>query len=244
MRIVVIGATSLIAQHCARQWAARADEFWLVGRNHSRLLEVAQDLQIRNPKLVCHILEGELLQATQIQPLIKQLDQAGPIDLALVAHGELPDQAACQENLEQAQQALQVNGLSPVLWLEGLAGLMQRHNQGSLVVLGSVAGDRGRRSNYLYGAAKGLVEHYVQGLQHRLAESQVRVILVKPGPTATPMTVGRRLATPLADVGQVAEAIVTGIAAGKPVFYAPAYWGLVMMVLRHLPRFIFNRLPL
>lgn len=244
MRIVIVGATSLIAQHCARLWVARTQEIWLVGRNHSRLMEVAQDLQVRNPQVICHLLEGELLQASQIQSLVDRLGQAGPIDLALVAHGDLPDQVACQENLELAQQALQINGLSAVLWLEALAGLMQRHNHGTLAVLGSVAGDRGRRSNYIYGAAKGLVEHYVQGMQHRLAQTQVKVILVKPGPTATPMTIGRSLAAPLADVQQVAQVIVAGVAAGKPVIYAPAYWALVMMVLRHLPRVIFNRLPL
>jgi decaprenylphospho-beta-D-erythro-pentofuranosid-2-ulose 2-reductase len=246
MRILIVGATSLIAQHCARLWAQTGPtEFWLVGRHRPRLQELAQDLQLRSAQASCHILEGELLEANQIAPLVAQLATAGPFDLALIAHGYLPDQTACQTDLDLAQQALQINGVSPVLWMEALAGLMQAANHGTLAVLGSVAGDRGRRSNYTYGAAKGLIERYAQGLQHRLAPTRVKVILIKPGPTATPMTTGRQEGgPPLAPVEQVARDILRGVARGKPLIYTPGYWGLVMAVLRGLPHSIFVRLPL
>lgn len=246
MRILIVGATSLIAQHCARLWAQTGPtEFWLVGRHRPRLQELAQDLQIRGSDVDCHLLEGELLHADQIAALMDQLATAGPFDLALIAHGHLPDQAACQTDLDQAQQALQINGVSPVLWMEALAGQMQAANHGTLAVLGSVAGDRGRRSNYIYGAAKGFIERYTQGLQHRLASTGVKVVLIKPGPTATPMTASRQEGgPPLAPVEQVARDIVRGIAREQRVVYTPAYWRLVMAVLRSLPHPIFVRLPL
>jgi NAD(P)-dependent dehydrogenase (short-subunit alcohol dehydrogenase family) len=106
-----------------------------------------------------------------------------------------------------------------------------------------VAGDRGRRSNYVYGAAKGLVTRYAQGLQHRLAGSgsALRVVLVKPGPTATPMT-AHLPQRGLAPVELVARTIVQGSKAGKPVVYAPGKWALIMMVIRHLPAFVFNKM--
>jgi len=122
---------------------------------------------------------------------------------------------------------------------------MERSKGGRLVVIGSVAGDRGRKSNYVYGAAKGMLERYVQGLQHRLAGSGVRVSLVKPGPTATPMTSGLDgVGVTLAKVEDVAAAIVRGVKRGKPVIYAPGKWLVIMLVIRHLPRFIFNKLDI
>src|SRR5690606_24074454 len=121
---------------------------------------------------------------------------------------------------------------------EAFAGHMERSGRGTLAVIGSVAGDRGRKSNYVYGAAKGLVTRYVQGLQHRLAYTGVKVVLIKPGPTDTPMTAGLKLkgARP-APVEDVAVCIVEGIARGKAVVYAPAKWQWIMMIIRHLPRF-------
>jgi decaprenylphospho-beta-D-erythro-pentofuranosid-2-ulose 2-reductase len=150
-----------------------------------------------------------------------------------------------QANLERCAEALLVNGVSAVLFAEAFAAQMQQAGAGTLAVIGSVAGDRGRRSNYVYGAAKGLVERYVQGLQHRFAGSRVRIVLIKPGPTDTPMTrhlkaTGARLAR----VEDVAATIVRGIDAGRPVVHAPRIWQVIMLVVRHLPRVVFNRLDI
>ena len=123
--------------------------------------------------------------------------------------------------------------------------VISTYQAGKLVVIGSVAGDRGRKSNYIYGSAKGLIERYAQGLQHRLSGTGVTVCLVKPGPTGTPMTAALESAgASLADVEEVAETIVRGVARGKALIYAPGKWWLIMMVIRHLPRFIFNRLDI
>ena len=176
--------------------------------------------------------------------LVQSATADGPVDTVLIAHGSLPDQADCQNNLHAAQDALQVNGLSPALIAEAFIGNMQRAGHGRLCIIGSVAGDRGRKSNYIYGAAKGLLDRYAQGLQHRLAlaGSPVRVTLVKPGPTDTPMTAhlkqgGARLAT----ASSVAHSIVKAVSAGRPVVYAPGQWALIMWVIRHLPRLLFNK---
>jgi hypothetical protein len=179
-----------------------------------------------------------------VQRLVAETCQPDVPDLVLIAHGSLPDQPACQDDLALVADALAVNGVSPALWAEAFADRLVAAGQAAtLGLIGSVAGDRGRKTNYVYGAAKGLVERYAQGLQHRLAASAVRVCLIKPGPTATPMTAhlqsqGARLA-PVADV---AADIVRGLAAGKPVIYTPAKWWLIMGVIRHLPRAIFHKL--
>jgi short-subunit dehydrogenase len=157
----------------------------------------------------------------------------------------LPDQKACEQDLQLNQQVMQVNAISPVLFAEAFAGHMEKANKGKLAIIGSVAGDRGRKSNYVYGAAKGLVTRYAQGLQHRLAKTNVQVVLIKPGPTDTPMTAALKDKGPkMADVATVANCIVKGIAQGKPIFYAPGKWAVIMMVIRHLPSFIFNKMDI
>jgi short-subunit dehydrogenase len=165
------------------------------------------------------------------------------VDIALIAHGTLPDQECCQQDLVKCREALELNGVSPALFMESIARYMGSAGTGRLVVIGSVAGDRGRKSNYVYGASKGLLERYAQGLQHRFAGSCVSVTLVKPGPTGTPMT-AKLLdsGVTLAKVEDVAAAIVSGVREGKPVIYVPGKWLVIMLVIRHLPRLIFHKL--
>ncbi|MFM7227785.1 MAG: SDR family NAD(P)-dependent oxidoreductase, partial [Betaproteobacteria bacterium] len=124
---------------------------------------------------------------------------------------------------------------------EAFARQLARQGHGTIALIGSVAGDRGRKANYVYGAGKGMVERYAQGLQHRFASTGVNIVLIKPGPTATPMTA--HLATAgLAKVEQVAHAIVKAIEAGTPVAYVPAKWQVIMLIVQHLPRWIFHKL--
>ncbi|MDO8907573.1 MAG: SDR family NAD(P)-dependent oxidoreductase [Pseudohongiella sp.] len=244
--IVIIGATSGIAEHCARRWAQEgAGSMTLVARNTDRLSEIRDDLTVRRPGLMVHCLSGEFLLAQGVQQLVDNVLAIGNPDIVLIAHGSLPDQSLCQQSLTLCAEQMNINALSPVLFAEAFVSHMEKVGHGTLAVLGSVAGDRGRKSNYVYGAAKGLVTRYLQGLQHRLAGSNVRVVLVKPGPTDTAMTAHlKQQGSKLASVEEVAAAITTGIASGKPVIYAPAKWALIMMIIRHLPRFIFNRMDI
>jgi hypothetical protein len=240
-RIIIIGATSAIAEHCARLWAQQASDFVLVGRDQDRLEAVAADLRVRSPQSSAQAIVMDFSDPGAIAALAKQTASEGRVDIVLIAHGNLPAQSDCQQDVALARQALEINGLSPVLFAEAFAGQMEAAGSGTLAIIGSVAGDRGRKTNYVYGAAKGLIDRYAQGLQHRFAGAQVKVVLIKPGPTATPMT-AHLPQRGLASAEEVANRIVTAVAAGQPVVYAPARWWLIMMIIRHLPRVVFNRL--
>jgi len=243
-RIVLVGATSAIAAYCARLWSQRTPiDLTLVARDASRVQRVADDLRVRSPQSNIRTVLADFLDPRAIQATVDAIFEAGPADIVLIAHGALPSQAECQQNLQICADALSVNAMSPVLYAEAFARHMAAANRGTLALIGSVAGDRGRKSNYVYGAAKGLVDRYAQGLQHRFAGTGVKVVLIKPGPTDTPMTAhlkaqGAKLASP----EQVAAAIVAAVEQGQTTVYAPAKWRLIMLIIRHLPNFIFNKL--
>jgi short-subunit dehydrogenase len=240
-RIIIIGATSAIAENCARLWARQPSDFVLVGRDQDRLDSVAADLRVRSPQSSAQSIVLDFSDAAAIAALAKQTTVEGRVDIVLIAHGNLPVQSDCQQDLTLTRQALEVNGLSPVLFAEAFAAQLEKSGNGTLAIMGSVAGDRGRKTNYVYGAAKGLIDRYAQGLQHRFGGTQIKIVLIKPGPTATPMT-AHLPPRGLARVEDVARRIVAAVAAGQPVVYAPARWWLIMMIIRHLPRVIFNRL--
>ncbi|MCE2871094.1 MAG: SDR family NAD(P)-dependent oxidoreductase [Oxalobacteraceae bacterium] len=240
-RIVIVGATSAIAEHCARLWVRAAVDIVLLGRDLVRVSRVATDLRVRSPHSSVTAHEVNFLDPAGITVLAQKLASEKAIDVVLIAHGNLPDQTECQHDVALARDALEINGVSPVLFAEAFAHQMEQVGRGTIAIIGSVAGDRGRKTNYVYGAAKGMVERYVQGLQHRFAHSKITIVLIKPGPTATPMTAHlpqRGMATAQA----VASRIVAAIASGTPVVYVPAKWAVIMMVIRHLPRAIFNKL--
>src|SRR5690554_769271 len=242
-KIVIVGATSAIAEHCARLWLQQPAELILIGRDIQRMERIATDLQVRSPGSTIRVVQAGFLDAEAINATVADLAPSTDIDIALIAHGSLPDQLLCQDQPQACQQALDINGISPVLFAEAFARQMARADKGTIALIGSVAGDRGRRSNYVYGAAKGLVTRYAQGLQHRFAGSGVKVVLIKHGPTDTPMTSHiKATGAKLEPVENVDQHIVDGVAAGKAVVYAPAKWSLIMMVIRHLPRFLFNKM--
>src|SRR5262249_38182978 len=140
---------------------------------------------------------------------------------------------------------LDVNATSPVLFAEAFTAHFVKAGHGTIAIIGSVAGDVTRRANYLYGASKALLSRYAQGLDHRLIGSGVKVVLIKPGPTDTPMTPRLKAAgMRMAPVEDVAHATVEGIRRGKAMIYTPRVWQLIMLIVRHVPRAIFNRLPL
>ncbi|WP_461515837.1 SDR family NAD(P)-dependent oxidoreductase [Porticoccus sp.] len=245
-KIVIIGATSCIAEHCARFWAEGSpSELILVGRDSTKTELVAADLRVRTPGTVVTTIETDFLDPVKIQELANEINNTGAADIVLIAHGLLPDQQNCQTDLNACEEALKVNAISPVMFAESFVGYMEAANKGTLAIIGSVAGDRGRKTNYVYGAAKGLVARYAQGLQHRLAKTEVKVVLIKPGPTDSPMTAHLKVQNArLATVEKVAKGIVDGIAREKPLVYVPVRWELIMWIIQHLPARIFNRLDI
>jgi len=245
-RIVIIGATSAIAEHCARLWLEKQPvDLTLVGRDTQRIERVATDLKVRSPQSEIRVVQAEFLDPEAINATVLDIVKSGRVDIVLIAHGSLPEQTECQNDLQSCRDALEINGVSPVLYAEAFAKEMEKANHGTIALIGSVAGDRGRKSNYVYGAAKGLVTRYAQGLQHRFAGSGVKVVLIKPGPTDTPMTAHLKgKAAKLAPVEDVAKQIVDAIEAEKPLVYTPRKWLLIMSIIRHLPRAIFNKLDI
>lgn len=245
-RIVIVGATSAIAQHCARLWVqGQSAHVTLVVRDVARAEPIAVDLRARSPGSVVDVMQGDFEQPAAIGSLVDAIAAQGPIHIALIAHGSLPDQFACQDDLAAAREALYVNGVSPVLFAEAFAGHMQGAWGGRLVLIGSVAGDRGRKSNYVYGAGKSMVDAYAHGMQHRFASTGLKVVLIKPGPTATPMTahlVGK--GPKLTPVEDVARDIVRAVEKGSAVAYVPGKWRLIMTVIRLMPAMVFNRLDI
>jgi decaprenylphospho-beta-D-erythro-pentofuranosid-2-ulose 2-reductase len=241
-RIVIIGATSAIAEHCARLWVrAGSCELVLVARDPGRTERVAADLRVRGPQSQIQVETSGFLDAAEIEATVGKVWGRG-VDLVLIAHGVLPDQGECEQDLVACRAALDVNALSPVLFAEAFARRMAVRKQGTLAVIGSVAGDRGRKSNYVYGAAKGLVDRYLQGLRHRFAGTGIKVAVIKPGPTDTPMTAHLKGSAKLAPVEDVARDIVKALERGQEVIYAPGKWRIIMLIIRHLPGFVFNKM--
>jgi short-subunit dehydrogenase len=245
-RIVIVGATSAMAEHCARFWVkGKSVDLTLVGRDAGRVERVAADLRVRSPQSEIRVVQSDFLDPSAIRRTVDGIVAQGDVDIVLIAHGSLPEQSDCQDDLEVCRDALEVNGVSPVLFAEAFAKHMAKANHGTIAMIGSVAGDRGRKSNYVYGAAKGLVTRYAQGLQHRFAGTGVKVALIKPGPTDTPMTAHLKgQGAKLASVEGVARQIVDGVETGKAIIYAPGKWLLVMAIIRHLPSFIFNKMDI
>jgi decaprenylphospho-beta-D-erythro-pentofuranosid-2-ulose 2-reductase len=246
LNIAIIGATSGIAEQCAQLWAQRPGvSLQLVGRDAQKLERVQAHLQISHPQAAITVLQAQLGDAAGVRQMTQALCARATPDMVLIAHGSLPDQARCQSDLDTLHEALQVNAVSPALCTEAIVERMVKAGHGTVGLIGSVAGDRGRQSNYAYGAAKGLLTRYAQGLQHRLAGSAVKVVLIKPGPTDTAMTAHLKgSGTPLASAADVARDIVRAMDRGQPTLYTPAKWALIMLIIQHLPRFIFNKMKI
>jgi len=219
----------------------------LIARGDERLDRIRADLAVRaggNDGIAT--IRFDALEFQRYAELVRTAyDFLGGIDIVLIAHGDLLPQADCEQDLELLRTSLEVNGTSAVMLAEAFAMRMAPTGRGVISIIGSVAGDRGRRSNYVYGAAKALVDRYLEGMRHRLAPHGMQIVLIKPGPTATPMTAtygqpGVRLADP----EHVAELIVHGIERGRTTIYAPGMWRWIMLVIRHIPERIFMKLSI
>lgn len=242
--IVIFGATSAIAQAFARLLAAEGDRFFLVARQADNLRAVADDLRVRGAGSVATA-SADLLELGRHHELCRTAQaQLGGIDIALVAHGVLPDQARCEVDPNETERAIATNFTSAATLLLELAAILEAQQHGSLVVLGSVAGDRGKRSNYVYGAAKAGLQVLQQGLHARLKPLGVHVLLVKLGFVDTPMTASFRKGLLWVTPERAAPAIVDAIARRRSTIYVPWYWRAIMLVIRTLPDRVFLHLKL
>jgi short-subunit dehydrogenase len=241
-RIVILGAGSAIAEKTARIWAGEGARLILVGRDAARLENIAADLKMRGAdgatpwSLDC-------ANADAAAQLDKMVDALGGLDVLLLAYGALGDQGELEHDPEAVAKLIQINFTSAVAWCLAARAVLEKQGAGALLVIGSVAGDRGRRSNFIYGATKGGLARLVEGIAHKLAPLGARAVLVKPGFVDTPMTASfTKKGLLWAQPEQVAPVIAAAAQRGGPIVYAPAFWRLIMLIVRHLPTFVFNRL--
>jgi short-subunit dehydrogenase len=244
MRVLIIGATSAIASETAKIYAQSGARLFLTGRDRARLAAVADDLRVRGAAQV-EMAELDVVmvpaQRTVIESAIAAL---GGLDVALIAHGTLPNQSLCEQELTALLHAIQVNFTATLALLTLLANYFERERRGCIAVITSVAGDRGRQSNYVYGASKGGVERFLQGLRNRLFRSNVAVVTIKPGFVDTPMTADLQKNPLFTTPERAGRAIYRAIERRRDVVYIPWFWRPIMAVLKWLPERTFKRLHL
>ncbi|MBB1077548.1 SDR family oxidoreductase [Rhodoferax sp. 4810] len=243
--VLIVGGTSGIAEAVARRFAKQGARLFLVARNSKKLQAISTDLVARGALEV----NTFVMDANDSHLISHMADAAwkayGTIDVALVAHGTLPDQQRTETDISYAIAEFRTNAESVIACLATLAQRMEPQGKGVLAVIGSVAGDRGRGSNYLYGAAKAALDTYASGLRARLFKSRVHVLIIKPGFVATAMTAALNLPASLTAIpDSVARDIQKAIAKQKDVLYTPWFWRWIMLAIRWMPTAIFKRLKL
>lgn len=235
--------TSAIAEQVARRYAGRGARLFLAARNNEQLEAIAQDLRVRGADAVAAF-SCDFNDLASFGGMLEVLDeQLGSPDRVLIAYGTLPDQADAEQNPDAAARALHINFNSPAVLLNMLAGRLQSGS--AIAVITSVAGERGRQSNYVYGAAKGGLSRFVEGLRHRLAPKGVRVIDVRPGFVDTPMTDGMNKSGPLwAKPDKVASDIERALEKRDGPLHTPWFWGPIMGIITRVPARIFHKTKL
>jgi decaprenylphospho-beta-D-erythro-pentofuranosid-2-ulose 2-reductase len=243
-RVVIVGATSAIATETARSFAAEGAALFLIARNKEKLERLAADLQVRGASRVSTTAFNASDTHTHAQLLENAAQTLGEIDAALIAHGDLPDQKKCESSWEATEEALRTNLESPIAFLTWLGNYFESRKQGNITVISSVAGDRGRQSNYLYGSAKGGLSTFLQGLRNRLAPLGVSVTTVKPGFVDTPMTQHLPKGPLFASAATVGSRVHKAMQRGETVVYTPFFWRFIMLIIQHIPECIFKKLKL
>lgn len=244
--VLILGALSAIAVATARLYAAEGARLVLVARNKERLDRVADDLRARGALAVETVTLDLVSEAPKAREHLADWSKlGGGLDHTLIFYGYLGDQKQAQEDPVELERILAVNFTSAAHWSEAIAARYRQQDHGSLVVISSVAGDRGRQSNYAYGAAKGAITLFVQGLAHSLASTRAHATAVKLGFVDTPMTDGMDKSGALwASPAQVATTIRKAADTTGPIHYGPWFWRWIMLVIRAVPAFIFHRTKL
>ena len=243
-KAIIIGATSAIAAETAKLMAARGDELLLVGRNANRLSSIESDLRVRGARKVSTLCI-DLNELNRHYEIVKKAQETfDRTDTVLIAHGSLGDQKAGEADFSSALQELQTNFVSVASLVTVFANYFENQGKGCLAVVSSVAGDRGRQSNYIYGTAKGAVNLFLQGVRNRLFSKGVNVLTIKPGFVDTPMTAYFKKGMLFVKPERVAKGILKAIDQRKDVVYLPCFWWAIMAVIKLIPEKVFKRLKL
>ncbi len=241
-KILIVGATSAIAEATARLFAADGDRLCLAGRNDRatgrRSLRTSGSAARRRSRQSHST--PTISAGTSTSCRTRRRPWAG-LDTVLIAHGTLPDQQACQASVDATLEAITTNALSVIALLTLIANRFEQQGSGTIAVISSVAGDRGRQSNYVYGTAKSAVSTFAQGLRNRLARTGVKVVTIKPGFVDTPMTAAFKKGALWATPGAVAKRIHRAMAKGEDVVYTPWFWRWIMAIIKAVPESIFKK---
>lgn len=245
--VIIFGSNSTIARSVIDKLALEHSNFYFFAREKSQLELQINDLKVKYSDInvsadaydalvdTGEILNGKIKQA---------FDQLGRVDLVFIAHGNLPNQSACEENWQDANSALKVNGLSIIEICHNVAKRLKEQQQGTIAVISSVAGERGRQSNYVYGTAKGMINIYLQGLRNSLYPHNVHVLTIMPGFVDTKMTTEFKKGLLWAKPEKVANDIVKAIHAKKNVIYTPWFWRIIMRIIKLIPENKFKKMKL
>jgi hypothetical protein len=243
-RVLVLGATSAIAQACIRVFAAEGARLYLVGRDAHKLESVCADARVRGAAAV----EARALDLNHFDChpdlISRAIAQWGGLDAALIAHGVLPDQKKCETDPAALLHAFDTNCSSVLSLAVLLADHFEREKRGVLAVIASVAGDRGRASNYAYGAAKAGVACFLQGLRARLAAAGATVLTIKPGFVDTPMTADLPKNPLYASAERVGQRIHQAMTAREQIVYVPWFWRWIMLAIRIIPERLFVKVKM
>jgi decaprenylphospho-beta-D-erythro-pentofuranosid-2-ulose 2-reductase len=244
-KIMIFGAASAIASETAKCFAKEGAELFLVDLNESRLKSVKDDIIVSGAKTRIEILAFDALDFDGHKQLIeKAIETLNGLDAILIAHGTLPDQKSLNEDPSKIIREFNINGLSVISLASYAANYFENKKSGTIAVISSVAGDRGRQSNYIYGSAKGAVSLFLGGLRNRLNKSNVNVVTIKPGFVDTPMTADIPKNALYASSQKVGELIYKAMKSGTDIAYTPGFWRLVMFMIKHIPEGIFKKLSL
>lgn len=243
-RVLALGATSAIAEATLRLLAEQHASFVLVARSEAKLAAVRDDLITRGAAAAI----GYICDLNQTETHTAMLEEAakalGGLDVALIAHGILGNQPEAERDYAAAEAILRTNLLSTVSLVSWLGNYFERERRGTIAVISSVAGDRGRKSNYVYGASKGGLNVFLEGLRNRVDHAGVNVLTIKPGFVATPMTAHLPPSLLFAQPAQVARGILRAIESRKDVVYVPGIWRWIMLIIRLIPGPVFKKMNL
>ncbi|MBN2801318.1 MAG: SDR family oxidoreductase [Deltaproteobacteria bacterium] len=245
MSTLILGATSRVASRVAHRYAAAGHDVVLAAIELEEAQALAADVRLRH-QVKAVAIRFDATDFDAHPAVIAEAAQVlGGIDVALIAFGAMGDAARARQEFSAARQVIEINYSAAVSVAELLAAHMVARGKGTLIGIASVAGDRGRQSNYLYGSAKGALALYLQGLRNRLHKDGVHVLTVKPGFMDTRMTWGVDTGrVPVLSPEAAAEAIFRAAERGADVVYLPPFWRLIMGGIRAIPEALFKRMSL
>ena len=242
--ILIIGASSAVAEATARLYAEKGQQLYLIARNESKLNTISNDLKIRGAaNVITSVLDVSDFDSHK-ESIENAFNTLGKVDTVLIAHGSLPAQEHCEHDFEEGLKTLNINAISTLSLLSHIANIMEEQKEGTIAVITSVAGDRGRQSNYFYGSAKGMVSIFLQGLRQRLYKANVHVVDIKPGFIDSPMTADFKKGVLWSKPENIAAGIVKSIDNKRNVVYLPAFWKAIMMIITNIPEFVFKKIRL